>query len=73
MAEQDRTLYGKGVRDYWKEQEDKLIQNYPKVLDETLAKYKTSKNDAINYINDYTIEMQEDTLAKANTMFDELS
>lgn len=73
LAEQDRKYYGSGVRNYWKNQEDEIIQNYKEVLNETLEKYSKSKSDAINYIDNYTINLQQDTLAKANTMFDELS
>lgn len=72
LSEQDRTYYGAGVRDYWHQKEVSLIAEYPAVLAETAAKYEVDPADAAQYITDWTVALQNETLTEANTMFDEL-
>lgn len=72
LAEQDRTYYGQGVRDYWKSVEAKEIAEFPQILAETRSLYETNHAAAAKYITDYTINLQNQNLADAKTMFNEL-
>ena len=72
LAEQDRVMYGHGVRDYWASVEAKLVQTYPSVLKRALSLYSRSPQEARQYITNWTIRLQEKTLAEADVMFDEL-
>ena len=72
LAEQDRRLYGAGVRDYWSQMEDTLIEEYPAVLAETQRLLAEDKDAAQEYITNYTIDLQNKAVQDADTMFDEL-
>lgn len=73
LAEQDRYLYGTGVRAYWKSVEDALIAEYPDVLAATLELYNSDPAAAAEYITEYTIGVQDKALKDAKLMFDELT
>ena len=72
LAEQDRRLYGAGVRAYWSQMEEQLIADYPAVMAETLRLLQEDKAAAQEYITNYTIDLQEKALQDADTMFNEL-
>ena len=72
LAEQDRRLYGAGVRAYWSQMEDQLIADYPAVMAETQRLLAEDKAAAQEYITKYTIDLQNKAIQDADTMFDEL-
>lgn len=72
LSKQDRAWYGQGVRDYWNEVEEALVEEYPTILADTLALYESDPEAAKAYITEYTIGVQEKAVEDANSMFDEL-
>ena len=72
LAEQDRRLYGAGVRAYWSQMEDQLIADYPAVMAETQRLLNEDKAAAQEYITKYTIDLQNKAVEDADTMFNEL-
>lgn len=72
LAEQDREYYGAGVRDFWHQKELSLIEEYPAVYAEMAELYASDPEAAAEYITDWTVALQEETLEECNTMFDEL-
>lgn len=72
LAEQDREMYGEGVRSYWHLKELKLIKEYPEVLSKAEKIYSDSPVKAEKYITDYTIELQNSTLDEANKIYEDL-
>ena len=72
LAEQDREYYGAGVREYWHQKELGLIEGFPAVYAEMAALYAEDPAAAAQYITDWTVALQEETLDECNTMFDEL-
>lgn len=72
LSEQNRKLYGAGVRAYWDSVETELIAEYPEILAKTLAIYNVNKDAAASYITNYTIDIQEKALEDADLMYNEL-
>ena len=72
ISEHDRKLYGKGVQEYWGKKEDKLIKEFPKVLAKASKLAEKSLDEAIDYINDWTLNLQSETIDEAKTIFDQL-
>lgn len=72
VSQDNRELYAPGVKEQWNKIENYQIKNYPKILKNTSELYKKNKTKAVDYINDYTINMQNEVLAEAKSMFDEL-
>lgn len=72
LAEQDRVNYGAGVREYWHEKELSLIAAYPEVYAQLQEKYAEDPEAAAQFITEWTVALQEETLEECNTMFEEL-
>ena len=72
IAEHDRDLYGKGVRDYWDKKEKKLVKEFPKVLKNASKLADKSLDDAIDYMNDYSLKLTDETIEEAKTIFNQL-
>lgn len=72
LAEQDRVNYGAGVREYWHQKELELIETYPQVYAELQAKYAEDPEAAAQFITEWTIALQEETLDECNALFEEL-
>lgn len=72
IAEENRELYGTNVRKFWSEKEDKLIEKMDEVIGKVYDLYLEDKDKAIDYINSWTIDLQNETVAEANSMFTEL-
>ena len=72
LAKQDREWYGQGVRDYWNQVEEQLVDVNDDVLAETLKLYETDPEAAKAYITNYTIGVQQKAVEDAKTIFDEL-
>lgn len=72
LAEHDRKLYGAGVRQFWSEKEDRLIEEFKKVIQKISELSKDNQDAAIDYINEWTCTLQKETLAESKSMFDEL-
>jgi len=74
LAEQDRVMFGRGVRDYWASVEEELTTvTFPAVLAETAALYANDPAAAAAYITEWTIDNQEQYLAEADLIYDELT
>lgn len=73
LSEQDRAFYGAGVREYWSEQEESWISEYPDILVKTEELYEADPEAASDFITNYTIGLQAKTLDDADTMYDELT
>lgn len=72
LAEQNRHLYGEGVRAYWSQMEDQLIADMPGILDQMKALLDQDKAAAQEFITNYTIDLQNKAVEDADTMFNEL-
>lgn len=72
LAKQDREWYGQGVRAYWNQVEEQLVDVNGDVLAETLKLYETDPEAAKAYITNYTIGVQQKAVEDAKTIFDEL-
>lgn len=72
LSEQDRSVYGRGVREYWKSMEDELVAGYADVLKTASDMYATDPAAAADYITAYTIANQDKALSDADEMYDEL-
>ena len=72
LATQDREWYGQGVRAYWNQVEEQLVDVNGDVLAETLKLYETDPEAAKAYITNYTIGVQQKAVEDAKTIFDEL-
>ena len=72
LAKEDRKLYGKPIRDFWSKKETSLIKEYEKIIKQTNVLYSKDKRKAIDFINNYTIKLDEETEAEARSLFDEL-
>ena len=62
LAERDRHWYGRGVRAFWRDREDRYLEDYPKIL---------GKLDA-GALTEWTVRAAEEDLASARRIFDEL-
>ncbi|MCD7769232.1 MAG: C69 family dipeptidase, partial [Oscillospiraceae bacterium] len=71
LAEQDRVMYA-GVSEYWKSLESSLAAEMPSILADLAELYAEDPEAAAESITAYTIEVQEQALEDADTMFDEL-
>ncbi|MCD8087878.1 MAG: C69 family dipeptidase [Oscillospiraceae bacterium] len=72
LAEQNRTMWGDGIRAYWNSVETSLIAELPSILEETAALYAEDPEAAAESMTSYYIGLQEQALEDADTMFDEL-
>lgn len=72
LAEQDRVMYGAGVRAYWESVEAELVAEVPALLEELAALYEEDPDAAAEAATAYCIELQEQALEDADTMFEEL-
>ena len=72
LAEQDRRLYGAGVRGYWKEREEALLRAFPEVLARAEALYQKEPAQAQALLNDFICRAQEQALRDADRLFEEL-
>lgn len=72
MAEQNRQAYGKGVREFWANREDKLLEKFPKIYDELKTRFEKSPEDAQDFINEYIIKTQDEAYKDAKKLFEEL-
>ncbi len=71
LAEQDRVMYA-GVSEYWKSVDSALVAEMPSILADLAELYAEDPEAAAESITAYTIEVQEQALEDADTMFDEL-
>lgn len=72
IAEHDRKIYGPNIRKFWSNKEEKLINEFPSVIKKASDLANQDLKDAIKYINEYTKQLQSESLAEAKSMFDEL-
>ena len=72
LAAQDHAFYGKGVREYWEAAERYLVSMYPEFIRKA-AEISLSDSDAAqNMINSFNIAVQNQAIADADRLFDEL-
>ncbi len=72
LSEQDRKLFGQGVRDYWHFVEQRLIAEFPSVIEQTAKIYETSREEAAAYATNYCVTLQEEALNDAKRLFKDL-
>lgn len=72
IAEHDRKLYGKGVQEHWSKIEDALLEEFPKVLKKASQMAENSIDEAVDYINEWSINLQRETIEEAKSVFDQL-
>lgn len=72
LAGDNRKLYSKGIRDYWQKQEKQLISDYQKIYKQACVLYDKNKNSAKKLLTDFSINVQKEALADADSMFKEL-
>lgn len=72
LAELDRTNYGAGVRDYWKQYELNLIKTQEEIDAKAVALAKTDKKAAAAYMTEKGISAADDAIAKASEMHSQL-
>ena len=62
LAEEKRYWYGKGIRDYWRAEEQRMLREYPNIVAE----------GNVDAITRYTVAAQEKAVADARRLFDDL-
>jgi len=73
FTEQNRVFYGKGVRDYWRACEERLVADAPAVRAQAAKLYADSPERAAEYLTGYACDVQQAALDDARAMFDELA
>lgn len=73
VAELDRKLYGRGVRDYWRACEKALLAEEPKIRARLLRVYAEDPARASALLTQRTLEIQQAALADAKELFDDLA
>ncbi|SCL81961.1 C69 family dipeptidase [Sporanaerobacter sp. PP17-6a] len=72
LSELDRDKYGKSVREYWSDYEDNLIAEQEKTDKKVLEIYNKDKTKAAEYTTQLGIDIAEDAMSKAKTIYEEL-
>lgn len=70
---QNRTIYSKGVKDYWKVIERQTISDYPKVIENAAKLYPTNTAEANRMLTEYCTDIQSKCIADAHRIFDEMT
>lgn len=69
---QNRKIYSKGVKDYWKIVERHVMPEYEKVTARAAEAYSESPAEAGRILTDYCTSVQDDCIADARRIFDEM-
>ena len=68
----NREKYGAGVRNYWKQYENKLIETQKQTDAQVIAMMKQNKEQAAKHTTKLAADIATDAMTKADTMFHEL-
>jgi len=72
LAEQDRSFYGQGVKDYWKLYEEHLYSDMQKAEKQMLALYAKDPKEAKKYITKLHMQIAEKACEDADHLYDDL-
>lgn len=72
IAEQNRTLYGQGVKDFWKQQEERMYQTMLEEAPVMLAKYQESREAGDAYATQLGIQMSEYEMKLSDNLYAKL-
>lgn len=72
IAEQNRSLYSQGVKDFWKLQEELMYQEMLDAAPAMLAKYSESRAAGDAYVTQLGIDMAEREMLLANNLYAKL-
>lgn len=72
ICAQNRSIYSKGVKDYWKIVEEHMMDEFEKVSARAAETYSKSPSEAGRMLTDYCTGMQDDCIADAERIFDEM-
>lgn len=73
LAEQDRTVYSQGVRDFWKQQEELMYQEMLDAAPVMLKEYGISREAGEAYVTSLGIQMSERTFRYADNLYRKLA
>ena len=72
IAEQNRTLYGQGVKDFWKQQETFMYETMLEEAPNMLAKYQESRAAGDAYVTQLGIDMAEHEMKLSDNLYAKL-
>lgn len=72
LAEQDRVLYGQGVREFWKQQEALMYDEMLKAAPVMQAKYAESRAAGDAYVTELGIQMSEREMTYSDNLYAKL-
>lgn len=72
IAEQNRTLYGQGVKEFWKQQEELMYQEMLKAAPVMISKYAESRTAGDAYVTELGIQMAEREMTYSDNLYAKL-
>ncbi|MBF8984642.1 C69 family dipeptidase [Lutibacter sp. B2] len=72
LAEQNRSFYGQGVKDYWNMYEENLYADMEKAEKEMISLYKKDPKEAIKYVTNLHMDTAKKACVDADKLYDEL-
>ncbi|MEG2988203.1 MAG: C69 family dipeptidase [Oscillospiraceae bacterium] len=72
LAEQNRALYGQGVKDYWKLQEEMMYKEMKAAEPKMLELYKTDPAAGAKFVTELGIKMAEREMKHSDVLFADL-
>lgn len=69
---QNRKIYSKAVKDYWKTVERHVMEEYPKIVEKAARAYASDPAEAAAILTDYCTAVQNNCIADARRIFDDM-
>lgn len=72
LGVEGRKSYGKGIREYWDKVEKSIYNNFLNIINKTKELYSIDKNEAIKYLTDYLVRIEDMTVNDAKHIKNEV-
>lgn len=72
LCAQNRPIFSKGVKDYWRMVEKQAREEYPAIIEEAAKAYTASPAKAAQILTDYSTRVQDNCIADARRIFNEM-
>ena len=69
---QNRKIYSKGVKDYWKAVEKHVMKDYPEIVEKAAKAYADDPARAADILTSYCTSVQDKCIADARWIFDDM-
>lgn len=69
---QNRKIYSKGVKDYWKTVERQVMEHYPKIVNKAAKAYSINPAEAAEILTSYCTAVQDKCIGDAHRIFDDM-